>query len=128
MMYGWQKRATSEPYTRAQGVGLSTTDGLDASEFAKARDAMGLTSYRVGYLTESLDNLTYVLDKHGPMWCAGDFLQGSPHAVVISGYEDEKLRINDPYEIYKYYSYNWLTWSGWRKLVKNTPFACQVWF
>ncbi len=88
---------------------------------------MGLWSYRVSYLTESSSNLTYILDKHGPMWCAGDFLQGSPHAIVISGYDGEKLRINDPYEIYKYQSYNYMYWKDWRKLVKELPFACQVW-
>jgi ABC-type bacteriocin/lantibiotic exporter with double-glycine peptidase domain len=128
MLYGWQKKSTSEPTTRAQSAGLSITEGLDSSDWAKARDAMGLTSYRVSYLTEQADNLINTLYRHGPMWCAGNFLNGSPHAIVISGYDGETLRISDPFEIYKYYSYNWLTWSGWRKLVKNYPFACQVWF
>ena len=127
MLYGWQKRPTSDPPQKAKNVGLSTTSALYSDDWGKARNAMGLTSYRVSHLTESADNLIWVLDKHGPMWCAGDFLQGDPHVIVISGYEGEKLRINDPYEIYKYQSYNYITWKGWKKLVKALPFACQVW-
>jgi len=127
MIYGWKIYSTSDPPDRAKRAGLSTTSGLDSEDWFKARNAMGLWSYRVSYLTESSSNLTYILDKHGPMWCAGDFLQGSPHAIVISGYDGEKLRINDPYEIYKYQSYNYMYWKDWRKLVKELPFACQVW-
>ena len=127
MLYGWQQRPTSEPAKRAQKVGISTQDALYSDQWAKARNAMGLTSFTVGYLTEEEDHLLHVLEKYGPMWCAGNFLNGSPHAVVISGYGDGKLRINDPYEIYKYHSYNYMTWKGWRKLVKNLAFACQTW-
>ena len=94
------KRPTSAVWDIAKRAGLSTSDGLDSALWGKARDAMGLTSYRVGYLKEDIDNLTHVLSKSGPMWCAGDFLpDSSPHAIVISGYDGSKLRINDPYEI-----------------------------
>lgn len=127
MMYGWQKRPLSDPYVRAKNAGLSTSSGLYSEDWLKARQAMGFTSHRVDYLTSSADNLIHVLEKHGPMWCAGNFLQGDPHAIVISGYDGEKLRISDPFEIYQFQSYNWMTWSGWRKLVKKLPFACQVW-
>ena len=130
MMYGWQNRPTSDPYRLAKQAGLSTTSGLYSEDWGKARNAMQLTSYRVGYLTEQAENLTYILDKHGPMWCAGNFLKPymDPHAIVISGYDGETLRISDPYEIYKYDSFDYMTWSQWRKLVKNLAFACQVWF
>lgn len=128
MMFGYQKRPTSDPWEIARRAGLSTSSGLDSDDWGKARDFMGLTSYRVGYLTEDAANLTDILSKHGPMWCAGDFLpDGSPHAIVISGYDGSKLRINDPYEIYQYQSYSWLTWDIWRKRVKALPFGCQVW-
>jgi hypothetical protein len=128
MMFGYQKRPTNDPWDIAKRAGLSTSSGLYSDQWAKAREAMGLTSYRVGYLKESEANLTDILSKHGPMWCAGDFLpDGSPHAIVISGYDGSTLRISDPYEIAQYQSYNWLTWSIWRKRVKELPFACQVW-
>jgi hypothetical protein len=97
LLYGWQKRSTSDPTRKAQNAGISTQDALYANKWGKARDAMGLTSVRVSHLTESWDNLKAALETYGPMWCAGDFLQGSPHVVVISGYDsDGKLRINDP--------------------------------
>lgn len=128
MLYGWQKRPTSEPAKRAQKANISTQDALYSTKWCKARDAMGLTSIRVSHLTESWENLEEALERHGPMWCAGDFLQGSPHVIVISGYDDSgKLRINDPYEIYLYHQYSYLTWKGWRKLVKNLAFAVQCW-
>lgn len=130
MLYGWKGRSTGEPPSRASKAGISTTSGLYSDQWGKARNAMGLTSYRVGYLKESFDNLTYVLDKCGPMWCAGDFLNGSGHAIVISGYnpDNQQLRVNDPYEIYKYHSYDYYTYNGWRAKVKELAFACQVWF
>lgn len=129
MLYGWRGRPSSEAVQRAQNSGLNTSDALYEDQWGKARNAMGLISYRVSYLTESFDNLSYILNKHGPMWCAGNFLQGSPHAIVISGFDpnNQQLRINDPYEIYKYHSYDYYTYEQWRKLVRNTSFACQVW-
>jgi ABC-type bacteriocin/lantibiotic exporter with double-glycine peptidase domain len=128
MMYGYDKRSTSAVWDIARRAGLSTSEGLDSKKWGKARDAMGLTSYRVGWLKEDIDNLTHVLSKSGPMWCAGDFMpDGSPHAIVISGYDGEKLRINDPYEIYKFDSYNWYTFGFWKSRVKDLPFGCQVW-
>ena len=101
MMHGYDHRSTNAVWDIAKRAGLSTSDGLYSEQWGKARDAMGLTSYRVGWLREDVENLTQVLSKHGPMWCAGDFLPDySPHAIVISGYEDDKFRINDPYELY----------------------------
>ena len=129
MMYGWKKRPLSEVAQRIKKAGIPTNDALYSEQWGKTRDAMGLISYRVGHLTESLANLTDILQKHGPMWCAGDFLLGSPHAIVISGVNDEgRLRINDPYEIYKYQSYNYLTYNSWKKLIAKLFAACQVWF
>ena len=129
MLYGYKKRSTSEPFSRASNAGLSTTSALYSEQWGTARDAMGLYSYRVSHLKESFANLTYILQKFGPMWCAGNFLFGSGHAIVITGFDpnSQLLRINDPYEIYKYYSYNYLTYDQWRSLVKELPFACQVW-
>lgn len=92
---------------------------------------MGLISYRVGFLKESFQNLVYILEKHGPMWCAGSFLFGGGHAIVISGFnpETQVLRINDPYLMYKYPgSYDFYTYSKWRDLIREMPFACQMWF
>ncbi len=127
MLYGYRGRDKYAPYKRARSAGISTTSTLYSNKWRKARDAMGLTSYRVSYLTEDWDNLKWVLDSSGPMWCAGAFLNGSGHAVVISGYKGETLRINDPYEIYKYHSYDYMTYGKWRKLVRNQSYACQVW-
>jgi hypothetical protein len=128
MLYGYRKFSTSVPWDKAKAAGLSTTSGLYSDQWGKAREAMGFTSYRVGYLKESYDNLIDILQKHGPMWCAGDFLaDGSGHAIVISGYDSSKLRISDPFEIYKYQSYDYRTFAWWKKRVKELPFACQVW-
>jgi ABC-type bacteriocin/lantibiotic exporter with double-glycine peptidase domain len=128
MMHGYQNRSTKAVWDIAKRAGLSTSDGLYSEQWGKARDAMGLTSYRVGYLKENLDNLTDILSKHGPMWCAGDFLpDGSPHAIVISGYDGSTLRINDPLEIATWDEYKWYTFAFWKKRVKELPYGCQVW-
>ena len=128
MLYGWNGLAPKKAVERAIKAGLSTSSGLMSKDWHRARKAMGLTSYRVSYL-KGYDGMVWVLRKHGPVWCAGDFLQGSGHAVVISALDlrTKTLRINDPYEIYKYGGYNYLTHDGWCKKVKDLPFACQVW-
>jgi len=128
MMYGYQNRPINAVWDIAKRAKLSTSDGLYSEQWGKARDAMGLTSYRVGWLKEDVENLTQILSKSGPMWCAGDFLPDrSPHAIVISGYDGEKLRINDPFEIYRFDSYNWYTFTFWKSRVNELPFGCQVW-
>ena len=130
MLYAWKGRSRTEPHERARRSGVSTTSGLYEDQWGKARDAMWLTSYRVGHLKESADNLYEVLRKHGPMWCAGNFLQGSGHAIVVCSIDTESgaIRANDPYEIYNHPDADMrLTFSGWRKLVREMPFACQVW-
>ncbi len=129
MLYGWKLIDPKKVWARVKKAGLSTSEGLMAKDWSKARKAMGLTSYRVSYLKDDFDKFLWVFRKHGPMWCAGDFLQNGGHAVVVSGVylSEQKLRINDPYEIYQYNSYNYLTYKGWCHRIKDLPFACQVW-
>ncbi len=111
-------------------AGLSSTDALYDDQWPAAAKALGLSGMRVAHL-KGLDGMIWCLSSCGPIWCAGNFLEdGSPHAVVISGYDPNgnKLRINDPYEIYKYDAYRWFTHDGWCKKVRVAPFACQLWW
>jgi len=129
MLYAWKGRSTAEVATKLTDAGFSTTDALYEDQWQKAATALGLSGMRVSHL-KGIAGMTWCLSTCGPIWCAGNFLQGSPHAVVISGFysADNKLRINDPYEIYMYDSYSYITHAEWCKLVREAPFACQLWW
>jgi hypothetical protein len=129
MLYAWKGRATSEVATKIAAAGYSTTDALYEDQWPYSAYALGISGMRVAHL-KSVGNMSWCLSKCGPIWCAGSFFSdGSPHAIVISGlYEDGKLRINDPYEIYKYDSYSYMTHDQWCQKVREAPFACQLWW
>jgi hypothetical protein len=97
---------------------------------------MGSWAQRVGTnqlpsFLEEKDNFLWILAKHGPIWCAGRFLPGignMGHAVVVSGYRkrDGAIRINDPWEIANFDSYNWMTHDKLYKKLHKTDYAVQV--
>lgn len=130
MLYRWKGKSGADAVAKIQAAGFSTADALYEDQWGKAAAALGLTGMRVSYL-QGLDGLAWCLGTCGPIWCAGDFGPGgSGHAVVISGLyrADSKLRINDPYEIYRYDSYNYMTHADWCKKVRVARFACQLWW
>ena len=131
MMYGYKKMPTSDVRTKLAAKGLDLTKTLVPTDYSTARDAVGLTSYSVGYLKESWDNFASLLDKVGPLWCVGAFLTSSTgalaaHVIVVSGYDgSQNLRINDPDYIYKNNDYDSMTYSDWCKKVGTVAFSCQ---
>jgi hypothetical protein len=128
MLYKWKGKAASDVNKKLEAAGFSLTSALYQEQWGKAAYHLGLSGMGVGHLG-SVENVEWCLAKCGPLWCAGDYLNGSPHAVVVSGiYEDGKMRINDPYEIFKYDSYSYLTHSKWHQLLRKAKFACQLWW
>jgi hypothetical protein len=130
MLYRWKGKSASEAVQKIEGAGLSTEMGLYEDQWMKAAAALGLHGMRVSHL-KGLDGMAWCLEKCGPIWCAGNFgPDGSPHAVVISGLyqQDKKLRINDPYEIFQFDSYSYITHSQWCQKVREASFACQLWW
>ena len=129
MMYGYKKMPQSDVRTKLAAKGLDLTKTLVPADYSKARDAVGLTSYSVGYLKE-WDNFASLLDKVGPLWCVGTFLTTSTgqaaHALVVSGYDgSQKLRINDPDYIYKNQDYDSMMYSDWCTKIAPLAFSCQ---
>jgi hypothetical protein len=131
MLYDWKGLLKSEVETKIKAAGISTTQGLDISQWGTARQAVGLTGYRVQFLKE-FDNFLDIFQKHGPMWCAGSFLNGDPHAILIVGARksDKRLRYLDPYKLWQNggEGYEYMTHSNWCALIKTADFATQMWF
>ncbi len=129
MMYGYRKMVVSSVRQKLSAKGLDTKARLLPADYGKARDAVGLTSYRVGYLTESFDNFSYQLQKVGPLWCVGAFLETqsglAAHAIVVSGFKGERLRINDPDYIYKNNDYDHMSYTEWCNKIAPLSFSCQ---
>lgn len=130
MLYRWKGKAAHEVSDKIQKAGFSTSSGLYEEDWGKAAAVLGLSGMRVSHL-KGFDNLAWCLGSCGPIWCAGNFApDGGGHAIVISGlyHADQKLRINDPYEIYRFDSYSYMTHDQWCKKVRVAPFACQLWW
>ena len=131
MLYKWNDRPVDEVVKKIQAVNIPIDDGLDVSEWGKARGAMGLTGYRVSYLKE-FKNFLHIFTGHGPMWCAGNFLNGDPHAILIVGVhpDTERLRYLDPYKLWQSggEGFEYMTHRGWCSQIKNADYATQMWF
>ncbi len=130
MMYGYKKMPIGDVRTKLSAKGLDLTKRLLPPDYGKARDAVGLTSYRVGYLTESWDNFASLLAKVGPLWCVGAFLTTrsglAAHCMVVSGFDgSQKLRINDPDYIWKNANYDNMTYTDWCTKIAPLAFSCQ---
>ena len=126
MLYGWNNQDMSSVSQRLSKVNISTEDALDISKWGTAAKALGLTGMRVSYL-KTFESLIDTLNRYGPMWCAGDFLDGAPHAIVLSGWNQKRktVRFIDPYELWKSGMTSDYNFSYWWALIKNAEFACQ---
>lgn len=75
--------------------------GLMPEQFVGVGVTLGLTSYRSTFLSDP-DHLLWIMQHHGPIWCAGHFLEPDGlHAVVAVGIEKMKMgtfvTVYDPY-------------------------------
>ena len=130
MIYGWKKgRRASDVAPKLAKAGISTNDALDISQWGRCASHLGMKGMRVSYIKgkANFDNMVDVLDRWGPMWCAGDFLNGSPHAILISGWSrsSKTLRFIDPYELWRGNTHSDYGHTYWSALIKNSKFACQ---
>ncbi|HTN75170.1 MAG TPA: papain-like cysteine protease family protein [Pirellulaceae bacterium] len=131
MLYTWNNQSASEVAPKIKAVGISTDEGLDISQWGTARTAVGLTGYRVSFLKEYA-NFVDIFTKHGPMWCAGNFLNGDPHAILIVGADPDskRLRYLDPYKLWQNggEGYEYMMHDKWCTQIKAADFATQMWF
>ena len=131
MLYEWKGLKAEDAVTKIKGAKISTTTGLDISQWGTARSALGLTGYRVSYL-KGFDDFYKVFTDHGPMWCAGSFLDGDPHAILIVGVhpDSKRLRYLDPYKLWKSggEGFEYMTHGNWCTQIKSADFATQMWF
>ena len=128
MLYGWNNHDMSEVRKRLNKVNIYTDDALDISKWGTASRALGLKGMRVSHLS-TYENLIDTLNRWGPMWCAGEFLEGSPHVIVLSGWNQKRktVRFIDPYELWKSGTTSDYGHSYWWARIKNAEFACQQW-
>ena len=129
MIYAWKGKKVSEVATKLANAGISTKKALDISQWGRASNHLGLKGMRVSHIKgkAKFDNMVDVLERWGPMWCAGNFLNGSPHAILISGWSrpGKTLRFIDPYELWQGHAYSDYSHTYWSALIKNATFACQ---
>jgi len=84
--------------------------GLTAASIQELAKAEGLRPIPkpAGILTEPA--VEGLLRKHGPIWAAGRYLNGSPHAIVLTGVRGAWVLYNDPWEpMAKQASASWLS-------------------
>ena len=129
MFYGWKKgKKASDVVPKLKSAGISVTKALQINQWAKAAKALGLFGWPVNHMT-SQSGMAHAIENYGPIWCAGDFMPSSGHALVIRGYHRYKetmwLKMNDPWEI-AYSRDREMRHKDWCRLIKNVPFACQI--
>jgi hypothetical protein len=76
-----------------QGLTLAAIDELARVE--------GLRVVAPGPTARTRDGLLNLLKQNGPLWAAGNFLDGYPqagHAIVVTGVEGPFVLYNDPWE------------------------------
>ena len=128
MVYGWKGKPYWEVKKKIAGAGISMNDALYSDQWDKARSALGLKSVAAAQLGD-LKMVTHCLVNHGPLWCAGDFLKGRPHAVLVSGiyYGNESLRIHDPYKLaLPGGDIETMGHKMWYRLLSKRAFSCQM--
>lgn len=129
MIYGWNNFPISNVAAELAKAKISTKESLDISLWGRAAHFLGMKGIRVSYIKGKgkFENMVDVLNKWGPMWCAGDFLDGSPHAIIISGWSrhNQTLRFIDPYELWQGNEGSNYSHEYWSTLIKEAPFACQ---
>ena len=98
MLYDWNGRPLSSIREKLEKSGLDYADywrkGLPVESYPKARQALGLNSFRRGYFYTLADDLDYfgkTLKDYGPFWCA--LSTPSEHIVVVNGIDLGKSRI-----------------------------------
>ena len=129
MLNAWKKQADKLCYDRLKASKIPMDQALNITQWPKARNAMKLTSHTVSYLKQD-DNLGYTLEKYGPMWCAGNFLNGSGHVILLSGYypKNNTIRVIDPWKVHKGIKSEVWGMDWWRTNIKDAHAACQTWY
>jgi len=96
MILGWKHQASFDPQLIAANPGglnymPQFTQGLDPND----RYILGRNGFAVEapqcYMPQAVHAL---IDAHGPLWVAS--AAPAPHIRVVTGYEGERLFINDP--------------------------------
>lgn len=131
MMCLWKGRDFEEAVKRLKKAGIDTTVGLQPEDLDKARKVVGTEGWKVSTL-KTKEGMMNALETYGPIWCAGYFIEGSLHAIVLHGYQLYKrkklrLRLHDPWEIY-YDRRSDMSHEHWCELVLAKSFACQIWW
>ena len=129
MVYGWKSKPYREVKKKIGDAGISMDDALYSDQWDKARKVLGLKAVDAGKLGD-LKMVTHYMVNHGPLWCAGDFLDGSPHVVLVSGifYGNESLRIHDPYKLAQPGGdIDTMGHKMWYRLLSKRACSCQMW-
>jgi hypothetical protein len=128
MLYSWKKVPDKKCWERLRAANVSLKQALYHASYSKARDALKLTSHRVGYL-KTFDDFVYTIKTYGPMWCAGNFMNGSGHVILVTGVFPEKneIRMIDPWQVHKGTTSEIRNFSWWKKNVFEITYACQTW-
>ena len=99
LLYEWKGRPRASIRERIERAKLDYRDyyknGLPVADFPKTRNALGLTSWRGGYmkgLADDFQALCSALKGYGPIWCA--FSKPSAHIVVVTGVNSNTRNIH----------------------------------
>ena len=68
---------------------------MNLADFARLAATEGLKTVQGTTGNFSARQLELVLQRSGPIWCAGRW-DGVPHIVVLTGVDDKSVYVNDP--------------------------------
>ncbi len=92
MIWGFKYKQSINPLKSV----FTKNSGLLATQFVTLAKSLGLESVPLINMSYSWLALAQLLNRHGPLWVAGDWY-GVPHIVVITGVEPNgTVYINDP--------------------------------
>lgn len=94
----WQSvtRRQGPMHTLPEAYARSESKGLYPVEFVRLAENVGLKAVQFTYPL-SADGIASLLDRHGPLWCAG-FWWGTNagHVIVATGINGSLMSFNDP--------------------------------
>lgn len=130
MLYQWKKLKDKQCYDRLNSTGVSLTKALDIGDWQKTGAALKLTGYSIASLKSDFEKFYYLVEKCGPLWCAGDFLKKEGHVILVTGvYEKhQEIDIIDPWEVHRGSDVLRREYKWWADCIKEAPWACQMWW
>lgn len=93
--YYWQGVTSRQGPMNTLSKNYVNDQGVTPQQFVTLAEKAGLKKVNQKYSTYTSAILEGLLNKYGPLWCAG-FWYGVGHIIVLTGIAGETIYFNDP--------------------------------